>query len=321
METLVPAAICPHRDKIDEADMTSGTDALRRHRAAVRARLLRSEHVRAGPESITWKVNREVIVVAGWGRAILLQLAHPAVAAGVHHHSSFRGSLLSSFRRLHSTVGTMLSLTFGDTEQMITAAAGINTIHDRVRGRVPSGSNDGAGEAYSAHDPDLQRWVHATLLESIPLAYERLVGPLTLRERDRYCLEAAIIEPLLGMPAGWLPRDSAQLDTYMREMLAGGSIVVTDTSRALARAVLYPPQWYVAWPAFRAMQLLTIGSLPPSIREAYGFEWRARDARAFARWTALLRTSRRLLPPVAREWPMARRRGTSGAQEAAIRHV
>ena len=244
-------------------------------------------------------------MVAGWGRAILLQLAHPAVAAGVHHHSSFRGSLLSSFRRFHSTVGAMLSLTFGDTEQMITAAARINSIHDRVRGRIGDGA---AGDAYSAHDPDLQRWVHATLLESIPLIYERLVGPLTLRDRDRYCSEAAIMEPLLGMPAGWLPRDSAQLDTYMGEMLASGSIVVTDTSRSLARSLLYPPQWYAVWPVFRAMQLLTIGSLPPSIRQAYGFEWRARDVRAFARWTALLRTSLRLLPPFAREWPMAKRR-------------
>jgi uncharacterized protein (DUF2236 family) len=292
--------------------------ALERHRAAVRARLLRSDHVRAGPDSITWKINREVIVVAGWGRAILLQLAHPAIAAGVHGHSSFRGSLRSSFRRLHSTVGAMLSLTFGDTEQMVSAAAGINTIHDRVRGRVPPSRglrrtrSEGTDETYSAHDPDLQRWVHATLLESIPLTYEMLVGPLTALERNRYCSEAAIMEPLLGMPAGWLPRDSSQLDTYMREMLAGGRIAVTDTSRALARAVLYPPQWYLAWPVFRAMQRITIGSLPPSIRRAYGFEWRARDVRAFARWTALLRTSLRLLPPVAREWPMARRRD-SGA--------
>jgi uncharacterized protein (DUF2236 family) len=283
------------------AEMTSGTDGIQRHGEAVRARLLRSDHRRAGPDSVTWKVNREVIVVAGWGRAVLLQLAHPAVAAGVDHHSSFRGSLLSSVRRLRSTVGAMLSLTFGDTEQMIAAAARINTIHDRVRGAGP-------GATYSAHDPDLQRWVHATLLESIPLTYELLVGPLTPGERDRYCSEAAIMEPLLGMPAGWLPRDSAQLETYMREMLAGGTIVVTDTSRALARAVLYPPRWYMAWPAFRAMQLLTIGSLPPSIRQAYGFEWRARDVRAFARWTTLLRTAVRLLPPLAREWPMARRR-------------
>ena len=245
-----------------------------------------------------------MIVVAGWGRAILLQLAHPSVAAGVHQHSAFRGSLLASVRRLQSTVGAMLALTFGETEDMITAAAGINAIHDRVRGRA----SDGSRETYSAHDPDLQRWVHATLLDSVPLIYEQLVGPLTVAERDQYCSEAAIMEPLLGMPAGWLPRTSAQVDTYMREMLAGKSLVVTDTSRMLARALLYPPQWYAVWPAFRVLQLITIGTLPPSIRQAYGFEWRARDAGALARWTTLLRTSQRLLPPIAREWPVARRR-------------
>ena len=282
--------------------------SLERHRDAVRARLSQSGQVPTGADSITWKVNREVIVVAGWGRAILLQLAHPSVAAGVHHHSSYRGSLRSSFKRLHSTVGAMLAITFGDTEQMIAAAARINGIHDRVRGRV----SQGAGATYSAHDPELQRWVHATLLESIPLAYERLVGPLTPRDRDRYCAEAAIMEPLMGMPAGWLPRNSAQLDTYMREMLASDRLVVTDTSRMLARALLYPPHWYLARPAFRAMQLVTIASLPPAIRTAYGFAWSARDERALARWTTLLRAWRRLLPAPAREWPMARRRGLSG---------
>jgi len=274
--------------------------AFEHHRAAVRERLLRSDLVRAGSGSVTWQINREVIVVAGWGRAILMQLAHPAVAAGVHQHSSFRGSLRASVRRLHSTVGAMLSLTFGDTEQMIAAAAGINTIHDRVQGQ------HGANQTYSAHDHDLQRWVHATLLESIPLVYERLVGPLTTRERDQYCAESRIMEPLLGMPAGSLPSNADQLDTYMREMFAGDRLMVTDTSRALARALLYPPNWHVAWPAFRAMQLLTIGSLPPSIRDAYEFEWTPRDERALLRWTAILRGSLRLMPSAAREWKMAR---------------
>jgi uncharacterized protein (DUF2236 family) len=293
-------------------EAASGTHSLNAHRAAVRARLLRAEHVPAGPASITWKVNREIVVIAAWGRAILLQLAHPAVAAGVNHHSAFRGSLIASLRRLQSTVRAMLSLTFGDTEQIITAAAGINAIHDRVRGRVA----EAAGGKYSAHDPHLQRWVHATLIESIPLTYEMLVEPITLVERDRYCSEAAIMEPLLGMPAGWLPRDSSQLDTYMHQMLTGGTIVVTDTSRTLARAVLYPPYWRLAWPAFRAVQLLAIGSLPPSIRCAYGFEWQTCDEQAFARWTAMLRTSLRLIPPLAREWPAARR-GLSSRTDAA----
>ena len=285
-----------------------GEAPLSHHRAAVRARIGRSGHARPGPDSVTWKVNREAIVVAGWGRAILLQLAHPAIAAGVNDHSAFRGSLAASVRRLRATVSAMLALTFGDTEEMITAAARINAVHDRVRGRVGGGT----GEAYSAHDPGPQRWVHATLLDSIPMAYELLVRPLTSSERDRYCLEAAHIEPLLGMPAGWLPRNSAQLDTYMREMLESERLAVTDTSRALAQALLYPPQWYVAWPAFRALQLLTIGSLPPPIRQAYGFDWRPGDARTLARWTAVLRTSRRLLPPFAREWPMARRQVSRG---------
>ena len=283
--------------------MLDDRHADQRHRAAVSARLRQSDHARAGRDSVTWKINREIIVVAGWGRAILLQLAHPAIAAGVHDHSSFRASPLARFRRLRSTIGAMQALAFGDTDQMVAAAARINTIHDRVRGS----RDDESLPAYSAHDPELQRWVHATLLESVPMAYERLVGPLTPRERDRYCLEAAIMEPLLGMPADWLPRDSSQLDAYMRAMLANGTLSVNDTSRALARAVLYPDHWRLAWPLLRAMQVLTIGSLPPSIRDAYGFEWGARDQRALARWTSVVRTLVRLLPPVARVWPLARR--------------
>ena len=272
------------------------------HRDAVRARLAGSGHVRPGPGSVTWKINREIVVVAGWGRAILLQLAHPSLAAGVHAHSQFRGSLWSGFSRLHSTVSAMLSITFGDDEQMVPAAAGINTIHDRVRGYV-----DGGHQTYSAHDPDLQRWVHVTLVQSMPLVYESLVGPLSAEEKDRYCAEAAIMEPLLGMPEGWLPCQSAQLDAYVADMLAAGELDVTDTSRALARAILYPPHWYLCWPVFRAMQLLTIGSLPSTIRQAYGLTWSERDQRSFARWTAFIRGTRRLLPRFAREWPRARR--------------
>jgi uncharacterized protein (DUF2236 family) len=275
------------------------SESVERHRATVRARLRESGQVRAGEGSISWQVNREVIAVAGWGRAILLQLAHPAVAAGVHNHSSFNRSLRSSLGRLHSTVDAMLAITFGDTERMISAAAGINAIHDRVNGRI----DDRGGGSYSAHDPDLQRWVHATLLESMPLIYGLLVRPLTPDERDRYCVETAIMEPLLGMPAGSLPRSSAELDAYVTEMLSSGQLVVSDTSRRLARAVLYPPHWRLAWPAFRAMQLLTIGTLPPPIRDAYGFKWREPDARAFARWTSVLRTAIWLLPRFARQWP------------------
>jgi len=283
--------------------------ALEAHREAVRTRLLGSGVARSQAGSITWRVNREIVVVAGWGRAILLQLAHPLIAAGVADHSSFRGSPMASFRRFSSTVGAMLSLTFGSDEEAVNAAAGINGIHDRVVGRLAEPAGPFApGQRYSAHDPELLRWVHATLLESIPLTYELLVGSLTSEERDRYCAEATIIEPLLDVPPGLLPRNSAQLDAYMREMLDSRRIVVNATSRMLARAMLFPPGWQLAWPAFRALQLVTIGLLPPTIRNDYGFSWTTGDARAFARWSTALRLLRRAAPPVLREWPASRRR-------------
>jgi uncharacterized protein (DUF2236 family) len=281
---------------------------LERHRDAVRARLRRSGHVRANPDSVTWKVNREILVIAGWGRAILLQLAHPLIGAGVGDHSSFRGSLGSGFKRLSSTVGAMLRLTFGSEEDAVDAAARINSIHDRVSGRLgESVGSLAANERYSAHDPELLRWVHATLLDSIPLTYELLIGTLTIEERDRYCAEAAIMEPLLDIPAGLLPRNSAQLDTYLRETFDSGRIVVSGRSRKLARALLFPPGWRLLWPAFRPLQLITIGTLPPRIREGYGFGWTERDTRALARWTAALRVLVRLSPPMIRHWPASRR--------------
>ena len=324
METLAPAAPCPSSgigattgetcpgaqdlDPIPGGGKFQGA-ALDRHRAAIRERLLKAEVVRADAGSVSWKINREVIVIAGWGRAILLQLAHPLIGAGVADHSSFRGNLVTGFKRLTSTVGAMLSLTFGTDDEAITTAARINCIHDRVSGqlREPAGTLQ-AGERYSAHDPELARWVHATLLDSIPLVYEQLVGALTTDERDRYCAEAVVIEPLFGIPEGLLPRDSAGLDAYVQEMLASGRLVVNPRSRAIARAILFPPGWRLMWPAFRVLQLITIGLLPPAIRNGYGFTWRARDARALGRWTTALRLLHHLTPRVIREWPASRRR-------------
>lgn len=265
------------------------------HRSAVRARLVGT--VRSGPGSVSWTVNREVIALAGWGRAILLQLAHPLVGRGVAEHSSFRGGLGSGVTRLRSTVGAMLALSFGTDDEAINAAASINAIHDRV-----------SGPGYSAHDPELLRWVHATLLDSMTPVYERLVAPLSPDDRDRYCTEAAVMEPLLGIPQGLLPRNIAELNAYMRHMLDGGHIVVSDRSRILARGILFPPGWRLLWPVFRPLQLITIGLLPPRIREDYGFTWTARDAGALARWTTALRLLHRALPRFIREWPAARRR-------------
>ena len=283
--------------------------AVERHGAEIRERLRAARVTRPGPGSVSWKINREIVVVVAWGRAILLQLAHPLVGAGVREHSRFRGSLMTSLARLRSTIGAMLSMTFGGDDEAIAAAAGINVIHDRVSGRLHGAAGGFAGgERYSAHDAELLRWVHATLLDSMMLVYQRLVGPLTPEERDRYCAESAVMEALLDIPPGLLPRNTADLDAYMGDMLTGDRIAVTGSSRALAGAVLFPPGWRLLWPAFRPMQLITIGLLPDEIRRAYGFAWTPREDLAMSRWTTVIRWLRRWMPFLLLHWPASRRR-------------
>src|SRR5712691_4015840 len=164
-----------------------------------------------GEPAIARRINREVVLLYGWAPAILLQFAHPLVAAGVAEHSSFRAAPGERLRRLHSTLDAMLALTFGTPEQVARAAAGINAIHDRVHGELPDQAGVfRAGTAYSAHDPELLRWVHATMLAMMPRTYELYVGPLSADEKDAYCLEASGVEALLGIPRGFLPRSVSE---------------------------------------------------------------------------------------------------------------
>jgi uncharacterized protein (DUF2236 family) len=245
---------------------------------------------------VSRRVNAERLMLLGWSRAILLQLAHPLVAAGVAEHSSFRDGGLAAAKRLHLTVRAMLALTFGDAEQREAALQGIRAIHRRVHGRLQAAAGRfAAGTPYSAEDPDLVLWVHATLLDSIPLIYERAVRPLSNVDRDAYCEEAAIIAIDLGARADEIPRTSDALATYMAQMYGSGRIAVSAQARELASAVLAPP----------FNRVVTVGLLPSPVREGYGFRWTPADDRTLARVTAGIRAVRRLTPAAAALWPDA----------------
>src|SRR3954466_5005027 len=93
-----------------------------------------------GPDSVAWRINREVVLLLGWAPAILMQFAHPLVAAGVADHSAFMSEQRGPTRRFLHTLGAMLDLTFGSPEQVARAARGINAIHDRVHGATQAES-------------------------------------------------------------------------------------------------------------------------------------------------------------------------------------
>jgi uncharacterized protein (DUF2236 family) len=258
--------------------------------------------------SISARVNGERLALSGWCRAILLQVAQPLVAAGVAAHSPFRGSALAPVHRLRSTVRAMLAISFGTPEAQDRALEGIRTIHRRVHGHLgqPVGPY-AAGTPYSAEDPALLLWVHATLLESVVLAVERLVVPLTPLEKDAYCAESAWTAVALGAQDADVPRTWSALTAYMRGEYASGRIAVGDEAKALADAVLGPPMGRLAWPALWVNRTLTIGLLPPDIRRQYGYRWTAGDARRLEHVIGALRLSRSVLPRAIALWPEARR--------------
>jgi uncharacterized protein (DUF2236 family) len=264
-------------------------------------------------DSTTWKLHREVVLLAGWGRAILLQIAHPLVAQGVADHSGFAAERWARVGRLKRTIRAMLALTFGTPEESAAAATGINRIHDRVHGRLPQPAGAFAsGASYSAHDPALLAWVHVTLVDTFLMTYERFVAPLTPTERDRYCLEATVSAPLLGLTPDALPRSAAELSACMARMLASGEVAVNDTARRLADEIVSRGLPWPARPLLALARLPTVGLLPAPIREAYGFEWTPRQERALRLLATATRRTLPLLPPLFRHWPRARHAARRG---------
>jgi uncharacterized protein (DUF2236 family) len=283
----------------------------------VTARRSRATEAGIGAFSAGWKLQREIILLMAWGPAILLQLAHPLVARGVADHSTFREGHHGHLRRFYRTVDAMLQLSFGTEQQVRTVIARINAIHDRVNGQLPgpAGVFDG-GTRYSAHDPALLAWVHATLLDMNVRVYELYVGSLSVSEKDRYCAEASAIEPHLGIPEGWLPRSFGELEQYIDTMLSSQVIAVTDTARSLARSVIYPPAPVVVRPVLALTRLAAIGLLPPTIRQDYGFPWSTRKQAMLRLSAGIIRHVLPLAPPIIRYWPAARR-AARGAQAGA----
>jgi len=258
--------------------------------------------------SITWRVNAERIVLLGWARAILLQLAHPLVAAGVFDHSGFRGTPYAAASRLYHTVHAMLSLTFGDEAARQRTIEGIRAIHRRVNGALPETTGPyAAGTRYSAEDPALVLWVHATLIESVLMVYEKLVASLTEAERDEYCAEAFPIALALKAREEDVPKTWSDLRRYLERTYSSKAIAVGTQGQELARAVLSPSGGWLVAPAIWINRTITVGLLPSQVREQYGMTWAPRQDRTVARLLSMLRATRRVLPDAIALWPDARR--------------
>ena len=250
-----------------------------------------------GPGSVSWRIDREVLVLAGGTCALLMQLAHPAVAAGVAQHSDFRSD---PFARLRRTLNASYAVVFGRTARAEAAIRRMNAIHAAVAGTVPE-----TGAPYRALDPALLLWVHATLVDTAIRVYDRFVAPLPAAEAEAYHAEARLIAVRLGVPEQSLPATLGELRSEMDWLTEGGEVTVTPTARSLAEHVLYPTR-FPPRPIWEMAHLISVSVLPVAIREGYGIRWSARRERGLAVMAAASRRLLPLVPATLRHVPAAR---------------
>jgi uncharacterized protein (DUF2236 family) len=250
-----------------------------------------------GPGSMAWRIDGEAVVLAGGTCALLMQLAHPAVAAGVAQHSDFRAD---PFARLRRTLDASYAVVFGTAPQADAALRRMNAIHGSVNGRIP-----GSGVAYSATDPQLLLWVHATLVDTAIRVYDRYVAPLSAAEQQAYHAEARQIAVRLGVPEDGVPMTLVELRAEMARLVADGTIAVSDTARSLAPSILHPSAFppRVAWDA---AHLISLSVMPDPIRRGYGIRWSPRREAGLRRLASVSRRLLPMLPDALRRVPQAR---------------
>ena len=257
-----------------------------------------------GPGTVTWRVSREGVLLAGGGAALILQGAHPLVAAGVADHSNYRED---PWGRLYRTLDLTTRVVFGDMRTAEAAARRIRAAHGRVRGvTAESGGRYPKGTSYHANDPELLLWVHATLVRTALDVYQRYVGPLTIAEQRLYYDEQKTLAELFGVPRERMPDTFAAFNRYFNDTLESDRIAVTAGLRDVVDATLRPDLPFIARPLVDALNLTTVGLLPGRLREELGLPWSPTRERLEEASRATLRRIIAALPTLLREFPAAR---------------
>jgi uncharacterized protein (DUF2236 family) len=245
-----------------------------------------------GPDSVSWKINRESALFLGAGRAALLQLAHPWVAAAIAQHSR---TLDDPISRFHHTFRVIFAMIFGSAEQAFVASRRLHRLHESIQGALPdTAGRFEQGSQYEANELSALVWVYATLVDSAVIAYELLLPSLGQADRERYFNESLRMAALFGIPRDALPNDWSGFRSYFDITLKSDALGVSAATRGLARKLqsgagllVKPPFWFEA---------LTLQMLPPHVREQFGFTFGSREQAAAARAIRLLRPVYRRLP-------------------------
>src|SRR3954451_21843099 len=262
---------------VSGSDLKSALDQVRADMAGPGAGVV-------GPDTMNWEIDREALIFLRGGRGLLLQLAHPWVAAAIAEHSK---TLADPIGRFHRTFDIVFAMVFGSLDRALLSSRQLHRRHGMIVGEMPETVGPfAAGSRYCANDIPSLRWVHATLVETALMAHDLVLPPLSAEDRERYWTESRLFGALFGLTVHDLPADWSGFAAYTAAMTQSDTLTVSPVAREIAgqifggaRPWLRPPRWYRA---------LTANLLPERLRVGFGFELDERDKRAAEnalRWT------------------------------------
>lgn len=223
-------------------------------------------------DAIIRRIYREHVMVLAGPRALLMQAAHPVAWAGFYAQTASKDE---PYERLHRTAQIVELVTFGPRAEAERATRRVRAMHKKVRGELHEAAGSfPAGTPYAADDPELLLWILATLVDSGLVVYQRYVRRLSADEREALWQDWRVFGAMFGIPDDRIPASYGDFRRYMRGMLDGDDLHVTDDARATARQiVMRPPVPLAARPLLELANFVTVGLLPPRIRGQYGFSW------------------------------------------------
>jgi uncharacterized protein (DUF2236 family) len=254
------------------------------------------EDILVAPESITWRRASDARLYVVMVHALLLQVAHPTVGAGVRDYSDFEQR---PWNRLLRTIDYVTLLVYGGAQAAPTGRR-LRDLHKRFRGIRED------GERYHALEPDAYAWVHATLIETYVAGHAHFGTPLSLEETERFYAEYRRLGRLIGVRERDLPESWAGFQNYFERMTTDELVRTEAVDRVLRAIRQVPPPpvpvpdllWRtIRIPAADALRLGALGTMSPALRARLGIDWTRADQ---ARFRAMGAFSRGLTPVLPR---------------------
>ena len=243
-----------------------------------------------GPHSMMWKINKEITVLFGGARALLMHAAHPLIAAWARQTSFYQRD---PWKRLIRTLSLQNSVTFGTKKEADESAHRINKLHEVIKGKDPV--SDGV---YDALDQEQLLWVHACLQISSIYFYEKTVKKLSTIEKNKYHEENMIAADLVLVDVKEMPQTHDELKNWViSKSREKEYLMITDVAEDVKDIIAGGPVPRHIKPIWPFIAFTAFNTLPKEFKEIYGVKDSSLKTLTLRFNLALLKFTRPLLPP------------------------